>query len=162
MNSHTPAADPAAASSATSDSRPMRRLGATALLAGAVAAGAVAAVTVAGPGAGAATSCVAWASMPSHLHLSARHGTTLRMKLHSSGCRGVGFDNGAVAYLRGPRGTQPVYEQWSTFGETQTETFYANVNAAGTYRLTSGRVELYNTDAERIPARWSTTSVRVG
>ena len=38
---------------------------------------------------------------------------TLRMTLHSSGCRGVGFDNGAIAYLRGPRGTQPVYEQWS-------------------------------------------------
>ena len=84
------------------------------------------------------------------------------MTLHSSGCHGVGFDNGAVAYLRGPRGTQPVYEQWSEVGETQTETFYANVNAPGTYRLTGGRIDLYDQNAERIPAHWRTTSVRVG
>lgn len=145
----------------TSDSA-RRRVGATALVAGALTAGAVAAVAVPGSGAGAATSCVAWASMPTHLHPSGSHSATLRMTLHSSGCRGVGFDDGATAYLRGPGGTQPVYEQWSTFGETQTETFYANVNAPGTYRLTAGRIDLYNRDAERIPARWSTTSVRVG
>lgn len=139
-----------------------RRVGSAALLAGALTAGAVAAVTVPGPGAGAATSCVAWASMPARLHPYGSHSATLRMTLHSSGCRGVGFDDGATAYLRGPRGTQPVYEQWSSFGDTQTETFYANVNTPGTYRLTGGRIDLYDHNSERIPARWSTTSVRVG
>jgi hypothetical protein len=117
-----------------------------------------------GSPAGSATSCVAWASLPRQVTLSASRATTIRTTLQASpACTGVTFDNGATAVLRGP-GSSPnaaLALRWSHIGATYSVTLYGGINPAGTYRIAGGNLQTYDRYSLHIPFTWHTTSVSV-
>ena len=90
------------------------------------------------------------------LHTRPTTPATLRMTLHRSGCHGVGFDNGpsptCAARAAASRSTSVV-----ELRRHADRDFYANVDAAGTYRLAGGRVELYDSQRRAHPGPWTDT-----
>jgi hypothetical protein len=128
----------------------------------AAALGAAALVVVPGSGAGSATSCLAWASLPARVTLGARpvvvH-TTLR---GTAGCRPVTADAGSSGVLNGPGpSTQDFPLRWDSLGATDTATFYLSLSRPGTYRISDGDLQVYDARYIRIPSQWRSTSTAV-
>jgi hypothetical protein len=131
--------------------------------AAAIAAGAlIAFVAIPTSPAGSATSCVAWASLPAKVSLAGRE-VYVRATLHGSPeCAGATTDNGGTGTLNGPgRSTSDFPLRWERIGDSDTAPFYASINALGTYRISNGDLQTYDTQYRHIPFEWHTTSTVV-
>lgn len=121
-------------------------------------------VGLGGSPAGSATSCVAWATLPQRVTLSATRPTTIRTTLQGTpACTGVTFDNGATAVLRGP-GSGPNASfplRWAHIGSTYSVTLYGGINRPGTYVISNGNLQTYNRYSMHIPFTWHSTSTAV-
>ncbi len=126
-----------------------------ALLAGA------ALVTIPASPAGSATSCVAWAGLPSRVSLAGRE-VVVRATLHGSpACRGVTADSGGSATLNGPGPSRSDFPlRWAHLGSSDSAPFYA-LDTLGTYRIRNGDLQTYDARYLHIPFEWRTTSTVV-
>jgi hypothetical protein len=128
----------------------------TALLAGA------ALLTIPGGGAGAADSCVAWASLPARVALSGQ-GVEVRSTLQGTpACTGVTADAGAHALLNGPGPSTSDYPMlWTHLGDTDSATMYASFTVPGTYTIRDADLKTYDARYFHIPNQWRATSTTV-
>ena len=125
------------------------------LAAGALSAG----VLLAPAAASAAPSCTAWGSLPSHVSLGNKP-VTVHMTLHgTAGCHAGGGNNGGSATLHRPGARDP--QRWAHFGSQDTQTFQLRVDKLGTYTLSHGDVQVYNSREQLVPVHWRSTSVVV-
>jgi hypothetical protein len=137
---------------------PARRLFVGALVTAALASAAVPLSTSADA---AAARCTAWGTLPAHVSLAARPVTVTMVLTGTSGCVGQGFDNGATASLRGPRGQQAEPQRWTKFGAGARQRFDVTLDRTGRYTLRDGDVQLYDGNSERVPSTWRRTSTLV-
>ena len=116
------------------------------------------AVVVPTSGAGAATDCVAWGSLPSRVVLGP-DGVTVHSTLHaSSACAGVTADNGATATLRSPAARDDIQLRWSRIGAGDDATYYPSLDRPGTYRIVDGDLQTYDAEYVHIAATWHETT----
>lgn len=119
-------------------------------------------VSIPGGGAGAADSCVAWASLPSRVALGGS-AVDVRSTLHGTpACTGVTADAGAHAVLNGPGPSTSDYPLlWTRLGDTDTATMYASFTVPGTYRISGANLQTYDAGYSHIPNVWRTTTTTV-
>jgi hypothetical protein len=119
-------------------------------------------LAIPGGGAGAANSCIAWATLPSRVALGGGP-VVIRSTLRGTpACRGVTADSGAHAVLNGPgRSTSDYPMLWTHLGDTDTATMYASFTVPGTYRISGAELQTYDARYFHIPNDWRTTATVV-